>query len=261
MFDTSKPLVSVIVPCYNHEAYVEQAIKSVLNQTYKNIELVVIDDGSSDRSPGIIQKLSNEYDFKFVSQVNKGICQTLNRAITEFSSGKLIAILASDDYWSLDKIEKQVACLSDANASEFCYTQAVEFDSDSGYELRVFPRSPLVGNVLNKVFIRQHVPAGSIIFSRALYDKLKGFDDNLREEDWDFVIRAAAFTEFSVIREPLFFYRSHQSNAMKKRHRREIFHDKAKILSKNYLLVSPFIWLVAILLHFFHDQVLLIFKR
>lgn len=255
------PKVSVIMPCYNHEAYVENAIFSILNQTYKNIELIVIDDGSHDESPKRIETLANQYGFKFVIQENCGVCKTLNRAIREFSSGDYIAVLASDDYWDIHKIEKQVACLTAKDSSEFCFTQAVEFDSDSGRELRVFPKKPLVGNVLNKVFVRQHVPAGSIMFSRKLFDKLNGFDENLKEEDWDFVIRAAAETEFSAINETLFFYRSHALNTMKSRPRRQIFHDKAKILSKNYLLVSPSIWLFSMLLHFFYDHALSVLKR
>ncbi|QBZ83713.1 Putative glycosyltransferase EpsH [Hydrogenovibrio crunogenus] len=255
------PKVSVVMPCYNHEDYVEKAILSVLNQSYKNIELIVIDDGSKDGSPKLIEALANQYGFKFIVQENQGVCKTLNRAIQEFSSGEYIAVLASDDYWDSNKIEKQVACLSTLDTSEFCYTQAVEFDSESGRELRVFPKKLMVGNVLNKIFVRQHVPAGSIMFSRKLFDKLNGFDERLKEEDWDFVIRAAAETEFSAIKEPLFFYRSHALNTMKSRPRRQIFHDKAKILSKNYSLVSPHIWLFSVILHFFYDHMLSILKR
>ena len=86
-----------------------------------------------------------------------------------------------------------------------------------------------------------------------LFDKLSGFDESLKEEDWDFVIRSAANTNFTSIKEPLFFYRSHESNIMKKRGRKEIFKQKILLLTKNFNLVSPFRWYFSISLHFFYD--------
>ena len=101
------PLVSVIVPCYNHEKYVEETIESIVNQTYENIELIVIDDGSKDASPQIIEELSKKYNFKFIHRSNKGLSATLNEGI-RLSQGKYISVCASDDKLKLDKIEKQV---------------------------------------------------------------------------------------------------------------------------------------------------------
>ena len=260
MLDNAMPLVSVIMPCYNHEAYVERAILSVLEQTYKNIELIVIDDGSKDNSCEVIRRLSENYSFTFVEQENSGVCKTLNRGVFEFSKGSYIAVLASDDYWALDKIEKQMSLILAAEGSDFCYTQALEFDSDSGEQLRVFPKKPKVGKVLNNVFVSQHVPAGSILFSSRLFHEMNGFDESLREEDWDFVIRAASLTNFVAVSEPLFYYRSHRGNTMKTRSRRSIFHDKAKILAKNYMLVSPLIWLFSVVLHFTYDHLIYYYK-
>lgn len=260
MFDESMPLVSVIMPCYNHEAYIEKAIISVLEQTYKNIELIVIDDGSKDNSCEVIRRLSEIHGFTFVEQDNSGVCKTLNRGVFEFSKGSYIAVLASDDYWAFDKIEKQMALILSSAGAEFCYTQALEFDSDSGESIRVFPKKPKVGRVLNAVFVSQHVPAGSILFSKRLFQEMNGFDESLKEEDWDFIIRAASLTNFLVVAESLFYYRSHRGNTMKTRSRRSIFHDKAKILAKNYMLVSPMIWLFSVFLHFTYDHLIYYYK-
>ena len=82
---------------------------------------------------------------------------------------------------------------------------------------------------------------------------MSGFDESLKEEDWDFVIRSAANTKFIGIKEPLFFYRSHESNVMKTRGRKEIFKQKILLLTKNFNLVSPFRWYFSISLHFFYD--------
>jgi alpha-1,3-rhamnosyltransferase len=102
-----KPLVSVIVPSYNHERFVEQTIHSILNQTYTNIELIVIDDGSSDASPDLLNKLSEQYIFYFERTVNQGLPATLNYALDK-CNGKYICICASDDVWFNNKIEIQV---------------------------------------------------------------------------------------------------------------------------------------------------------
>lgn len=249
------PLISVIVPCYNHAAYVDKAIDSVLKQTYLNVELVVIDDGSRDESVRILEALSARHGFRFVSQTNRGVCKTLNRAIQEFSTGQYIALLASDDYWDVTKLARQMEALAIRPGAEFCYTQAREF-SDHGQTGPVFPARPPSGKVTGRVFLRQGVPAGSMLFSRRLYDKLGGFDENLREEDWDFVIRCSAETEFVVVRDALFHYRAHPGNTMRTRARAEIFRQKALILSKNFHLVSPYRWFLSLFIHFAHDIVL-----
>jgi len=249
------PKVSVIVPCYNHEKFVAKAVHSVINQSYSNIELIVIDDGSSDGSVGILTGLAKTHDFVFVAQENVGICKTLNRAINEYSTGEFLALLGSDDYWHPEKILKQMVELQKNENSEFCFTQAIEFDSMSGQELRVFPKKDFTGNVLNKVFVRQPFAAGSLLFSSDLFDLSGGFDESLTDEDWDFSIRCAALTEFSFVKEPLFFYRSHALNTMKTLGRRRIFQQKAKVFAKNYHLVTPGIWMQAVLLHFLYDHV------
>ncbi|CZE49292.1 glycosyltransferase family 2 protein [Campylobacter geochelonis] len=246
------PLVSVVIPCYNHQNYVKKSVTSALNQTYKNIEVIVIDDGSKDDSVKILKEIQKNNQFILECQENAGVCKTLNKAI-KMSNGKYIAVLASDDYWDLTKIEKQVKILESNANSEFCFTQALEFDSETEKKINIFPKKPMAGNVLNSVFVRQHVPAGSIMFSKKLFDKLDGFDENLKEEDWDFVIRSAAITEFTNVKEPLFFYRSHEANIMKTRERSEIFRQKALLLSKNFNLVSPFLWFFSISMHFFYD--------
>ncbi len=247
------PLVSVIIPCYNHEKYVEQSILSVINQTYKNIELIVIDDGSKDNSSEIIKNMQKKFEFTFISQKNQGVCRTLNQGVL-LSKGKYIAIIASDDYWDISKIQKQIEEIQKNENSEFCFTQAIEFDDFS--KKRIFPKRFKMGNVLNFVFVKDFVPAGSMMFSRTLFDRLKGFNENLQAEDWDFVIRSAANTEFCAVKEPLLYYRSHCSNTMKTTSRKEIFRQKALILLTNYNLVSPYIWLLSILINFTYDIII-----
>ena len=248
-----KDLISVVIPCYNHERYVSKAIVSVMQQSYENIELIVIDDGSKDSSPSIISELDQDNKFLFIQQSNSGICKTLNNGIRNHANGQWIAILASDDYWHLDKLSLQMERLKDSN-SEFCYSKALEFSEEKDFkEIRIFPNKIIEGNMLNKVFISQHIPAGSILFSRKLYDRIGGFDEGLREEDWDFVIRSAANTSICGVDQPLLYYRSHETNFMKVVNRKIIFQQKAKILAKNMHLISSFLFIFALLLHFCYD--------
>lgn len=255
--DAVSPLVSVIVPSYNHRQYVETAIRSVIAQTHERVQLIVIDDGSRDGSAEYLQELAGTLQFEYIAQANAGICRTLNRAIREKARGQFVALLASDDYWEPRKLELQLQALRRDPGSEFCFSQAREFRQvPADAHGAAFPTSPREGQVLGFVFLRQHVPAGTMLFSRALFDRLGGFDEALREEDWDFVIRAAAATRFVAVTEPLLLYRAHATNSMRARSRTAIFHQKALVLSKNFGLVSPSRWLAALLLHYVHDIVL-----
>ena len=254
--------ISVVIPCFNHRNYIERAVESVAKQSFTAVEIIVIDDGSSDGSQEKLAELQRVYGFQLVCQRNMGICKTLNKAIRELSGGDYIAIVASDDYWHPEKLQLQMSELKLHPDSEFCFSQAIEFFDENNVGAGVvFPRKCLSGNVVNQVFVRQHVPAGTMLFSRALYDRLGGFDENLKEEDWDFVIRSAAATSFVSVNTPLLYYRSHSGNTMKTRSRAAIFHQKAKILAKNFDLVNPWRWLFAICLHFTHDIVLRRFRR
>jgi alpha-1,3-rhamnosyltransferase len=249
--------VTVVMPCYNHAQYVERAVLSVVCQTYQDFDLVVIDDGSKDESVQKLKELQKEHGFTLITQENKGVCKTLNRAIREAASGEYIALLASDDFWHEDKLRLQMESLEQHPESEFCFSQAIVFtDETNPSNGRLFPKKCLSGQVLNSVFLRQHVPAGSMLFSRRLYDLLGGFDENLKEEDWDFVIRSAAATSFCSVDKPLLYYRSHATNTMKTRKRSSIFHQKVQILAKNFDLVSPFRWYFSVSIHFFYDLIL-----
>lgn len=111
-----KPLVSIITPTYNHEKYIAQCIGSVLSQTYTNWEMIIIDDGSTDKTPDIIARYDDER-IKYFRQENKGIWRlkdTYNKAL-KYAKGELVAILEGDDFWPPDKLEKQVPSFENKN--------------------------------------------------------------------------------------------------------------------------------------------------
>ncbi len=255
----STPIVTVVIPSYNHREFIGAAIESVLGQTHGGVQLVVIDDGSKDGSPELLRDLARTKGFDLILQENGGVCRALNRAIRERATGEYVALLGSDDLWEPRKLELQLARVASTPGAELCFTQARYFTrTPSDAYGDAFPARPREGALLPFVFLRQHVPAGTLLFTRSLYDALGGFDESLREEDWDFVIRAAARTRFAAVERPLLLYRAHQTNTMRARPRSAIFHQKALILAKNFPLVSPGRWFAAVTLHFLHD---IVFQR
>lgn len=253
--DGARDLVTVVIPSYNHREFVSAAVESVIQQGYPAIQLVVIDDGSTDGSVALLEELAAKHSFDLLTQSNSGVCRALNRAIRERAKGRYIALLGSDDIWALDKIELQVARLRAEPAAEFCFAQAQTFERTTADARGApFPVSPREGSVLGHVVFRQHVPAGTMLFTRELYDSLGGFDEQFKEEDWDFVIRAAARTRFVAVSRPLLFYRAHATNTMRVRPRKDIFHQKILVLAKNFPVLPSGRWLCAVFVHFAHDM-------
>ena len=128
--DITNYVVSVIIPMYNAERFVKQTIESVLNQTYKEIEIIVIDDNSTDASASIVQQMMSEYPqiryFKF--NENKGVANARNKAI-DMATGRYIAFLDSDDLWFPEKIEKQIRLLKEKDGC-FSYAGIQMIDED-----------------------------------------------------------------------------------------------------------------------------------
>ncbi|HKM37823.1 MAG TPA: glycosyltransferase, partial [Thiopseudomonas sp.] len=107
-----QPLVSIVIPCYNHAQFVQETIQSVIDQDYENIELIIIDDGSKDNSVDVIQEIipackERFIRFEFRFRPNKGLCATLNEAL-EWCEGKYYSAIASDDVMISDKCSIQV---------------------------------------------------------------------------------------------------------------------------------------------------------
>lgn len=123
-----RPLVSITMPCYNHEAYVANAIESILNQTYPNLELIVLDNGSTDGSYEVIQRYSDKIKILRFEDNNPYKAGVILR---QECNGKYIAGATSDDIWAPDKIEKQVEVLENNNNIRVCFTWA-EFVDEQG---------------------------------------------------------------------------------------------------------------------------------
>lgn len=128
-----KPLVSVLLASYNHEAYVEASVRSIMAQKGVTFELIVIDDGSKDNSPKILEALSRELGFTYKHRENKGVMATLNELI-ELASGKFFCTFASDDIMPMGRLQAQSSYLISHPEKIACFGQIVKMDGEGNRE-------------------------------------------------------------------------------------------------------------------------------
>ena len=210
---TEQPLVSIIIPSYNHMNYIEESIMSALNQTYDNIELIVIDDGSKDDSVAVIKKMADKHGFKFIHRENRGLSATLNEGIN-IAQGKYINTIASDDKLFNDKIEKQVRFMEDNPQFSMCYGKVIAIDN-SGKEIKWSDRAAKQGWVYKDLLISNFIPAASAFIRKDVIEAVGGYDVNICIEDRDMWLRIAQKYQIGYLDEYLAYYRQHDTNMSK----------------------------------------------
>ena len=130
------PVVSVLMASYNHEKFVEEAVRSVMSQQGVSFELIVIDDGSTDRSPDILEKLQRELGFTYIRRENKGVVATMNELLS-LARGKYFCSFASDDIMPPDRLSRQSGYLQRHPEAVACYGQIVNMDQSGKKDSRV----------------------------------------------------------------------------------------------------------------------------
>ena len=216
-----QPLVTVIISCYNHADYVEEAIKSVLAQDYPQLELLVIDDGSSDGSAARIRLLADIYGFDFRAQQNQGLTKTYNEALTR-ARGSLIVFFGSDDVMLPRRITMQVEYLMkhpgtgivggnsefmDSNGNSLpdaCQNQRNVGAQCFGFDDIFIPRKSLVPQIVTQMF------------RKSVLDEVGGFNSNIRLEDLYIQLKITK-AGYTIDRIPILLarYRMHSSNTYK----------------------------------------------
>ena len=215
----NNPRVTVIVVCYNHLQYVEESIYSVLNQTFKNVELIVADDHSLDGSVELLTKLSKRLGFLFfANERNTGLNNTILKAL-ESSTGSFISILASDDYIKPDKTEKQVKYLLETG-KEGVYANGFSVINEKKELIKLNPVFTQKDN--NKIlhYIYQYDWGAPLLqsglFSKKMVTNLLPLRKEYKSDDWVFLIKAFEQHNTGYMDEPLFYYRLHPTNTHKK---------------------------------------------
>lgn len=216
MLSNQQPLVSVIIASYNHASYIEASILSVLAQSYPQVELLVVDDGSSDDSVARIEALQRVHGFDFRVQENQGLSRTLNETIAR-AKGSLIAPFGSDDIMLPERLALQVAHLADRPDVGICAGAIRSIDA-AGLPLGGERDLPSRQLDFEDVFLNRKpgAPAPTLLFRREALERVGGFDPDVRLEDLMIelkITRAGYFID--VLADVLALYRVHDSNTYK----------------------------------------------
>lgn len=204
-------LISVVIPAYNAEATIVETVNSVLAQTYTNFELIIINDGSSDRTLDLLQNIADSR-IKIFTYENAGLSTARNRGV-ERSQGEFISFLDADDCWTPNKLELQIAALEINHQAALAYSWVYfqyETEADSYADTSV----TYTGNIYAQLLLKNFLHNGSnALIRKRIIDEVGLFDPQLKAvEDWDFYLRIAAKYEFILVPEVQIIYRQSASS-------------------------------------------------
>ena len=209
----NKPLVSVCIPAYNNEDYILETINCILSQSYKNIELIVVDDNSSDDTYKVVESVKDVRLKAYRNKDNLGMAGNWNRCL-ELCSGKYIKLVCADDLLHKRLIEKEVAIMEaypEVNLVQ-SDTQFIDVNGrPKGYYRRYYKSGVVEGKKASRfsVFTRDFLgaPLANMI-RKSTYDKLGGFDEKLVYIiDYDFFMKLANYGKIYIIHRPLNYFR------------------------------------------------------
>lgn len=206
-----KDCVSVIIPVYNRENMIGIAIESVLSQSYSNLELIVVDDGSTDKTKDVIRSFK-DIRISLIEANHNGAYAARNIGI-ENAKGEYIAFLDSDDIWLPEKLAKQVA-VARRKEEGFVFTNGfVLMENNNEYRMNIFltaDRDICGGKCYTELLRHNFIATSSVILSRNIIDNVGYFiAENRGVLDYDMWLRIARKYEIDYIAQPLFLYKSH----------------------------------------------------
>lgn len=214
---TGDPLVSVLVPAYNRKAYIDEAIGSVLAQTHKSFELIVIDDGSTDGTYELLQSYGSKLTLlTHPGRVNLGQSASINAGLRS-AKGKYVAILDSDDYWEPHKLAIQVDFLEKNREVGLVYSNGYMVNSKGKILYAYHSEKHEEKNDPNMILLDCYMalPVNSLV-RRSVYERAGMFEVSFRaSQDHDMLLRIAEVTTFSYLPDHLFYYRRHEDSISK----------------------------------------------
>lgn len=200
----SRPRVSIILPTYNRAHSISKAIYSILEQTFTDFELIIVDDGSSDQTKNIVKAFTDPRVSYIEHGHNKGVSAARNTGIS-LAKGNFIAFQDSDDKWYPTKLEKQIKTFSQASPKlGVVYVSTLKIYQHNEILLPDPKLKPKSGNVLNKLLISNLFPIPAALIKKQCFKEAGTFDEKLAtQEDWELCIRIAQKYHFAHINEPL----------------------------------------------------------
>ena len=216
---SENPLISVIIPAHNASKFIERTLKSVSDQSYKELEVIIVDDGSTDSTYTIISNhAQRDNRIKVIQKNNSGVADSRNKAI-DYAAGEFIAPIDADDVWHPETLKKLVNCLLKQDSSVgLAYAWSVFIDENDCL-MNNFKASNADGWVYQTLLCHNFIGnASATLIRRACLDTVGGYSTELRQqnaqgcEDWDLYLRIASHYKFSVAREFLVGYRKIKSS-------------------------------------------------
>ena len=204
------PRVSVIIPTFNRALLVTETIDSVLAQTYRDFEIIVVDDSSTDNTSEVLSKYGDHIRV-VVHPTNLGLSVARNSGI-HHSAGEFVAFLDSDDLWLPTKLEQQINLLDATPGLDWVYADVENFDDKTGLNLGFYSQGqpPHQGNVLQKLIFSNFICTDTTLIRRTVFYAVGLFYDNEKTaEDWDMWLRIAAKYPVEYVAKPLARRRVH----------------------------------------------------
>lgn len=244
-----QPLVTVVMPTYNHAQFIGDAVKSVLDQTYENLELIIVDNYSKDNTEDIIASFEDTR-IEYRKFRNNGIIAASRNLGINKSRGKYIAFLDSDDMWKPTKIEKQIELLENNDNIFLVYTRYIVMKNGTFSKILPKRRKLRSGNVFISLFLSNNFIGSSTVLLRNILKENNLFDTDIKLraiEDYALWLKIAKNKHVAYIDEPLVVYREHGSNTsigimpylfrylqLIKKYRHDV---SKKLLIRKYLLI------------------------
>lgn len=214
----AKPLVSILLLSMNHEQYIEQCIQSVIGQSYKNIEIIYLDNASSDNTYELGKKLleQSHIPFKiFQNKESKSISKNLN-FLLDNSTGQFVSPLSTDDWFSPENIEKKVAFFSDNPDTGALFSNGWFYYENEKKSVLNDSSTFKRGNLFKEVLTHPDcLFYAGMMYNRSIFEKVGRWDENLLIEDVDMYIRICLIAPIDYINEPLVYYRRSSESASK----------------------------------------------
>jgi glycosyltransferase involved in cell wall biosynthesis len=234
-------LVSVVIATYNMGQYLPRAVQSVLRQSYPNIEVLIVDDGSTDDTPAVVRQWDGEPRVRAWRQPNGGQARARNQGVAG-SRGQFVAFLDADDEWMPDKLERQMPLFTGRPGLGVVYSDFERMDADGRPLPKGGPVQMYRGSVSGPLLIDNFVSFQTAVVRRECLERHGAFDESVRMgDDYELWLRLSAHCEFDFIAEPTVHYRiwpGQMSTNYRRRYESGIRTMQA-FLERNPRLVKP----------------------
>lgn len=224
-----QPFVSVLLATYNDAPYIEHAVNSILEQSYDHFELIIIDDGSTDRTPASIEPYGRDNRVSIINQTNEGLAGARNAGLA-VAKGEFIAFCDGDDLWHRDKLKLQIPVLANAPDAGLVHTARTAIDENGNAISRAHKRSGRIiveKNTTQSLLHRNYICGSSSLIRRECFDQIGLFDTRFRLScDHQLFLRMSTRYKFVYLDEELYLYRKHSAQANSNRSLRDEYRER-----------------------------------